>query len=102
MKHKVQQEITTRKKVFYGSKVQHLRKDDCRRWWKFVNKMSGKSDKKSYISLERNGITLNQSELVNSLNEFYVSVNIDIPPLDVTVLPAFLTAVEPVQSVNTL
>ena len=46
LKHKVQQEITTRKKVFYRNKVQHLRKNDCRRWWKFVNKMSGKSEKK--------------------------------------------------------
>ena len=29
LRHKVQQ----RKKAYYKNKVQHLRKDDCRRWW---------------------------------------------------------------------
>ena len=33
-----------------------------------------------------------QQELVNSLNQFYVSVNTDIPPLDSNILPAFLPA----------
>ena len=33
-----------------------------------------------------------QQELVNSLNQFYISVNADIPPLDSNILPAFLPA----------
>ena len=33
-----------------------------------------------------------QQELVNSLNQFYVSVNADIPPLDSNILPPFLPA----------
>ena len=33
-----------------------------------------------------------QQELVNSLNQFYVSVNAGIPPLDSNILPAFLPA----------
>ena len=33
-----------------------------------------------------------QQELVNSLNQFYVSVNADIPPLDSNILPSFLSA----------
>ena len=34
-----------------------------------------------------------QQELVNSLNQFYVSVNADLPRLDGNILPAFLPAV---------
>lgn len=54
--------------------------------------MSGRSEKPSLISLERDGKIMSQQELVNSLNRFYVSVNADIPPLDSNLLPAFLPA----------
>ena len=55
MKFKVQQEIAARKKSYYKNKVKHLRKDDCRKWWNIVNKMSGRSVKSSNFSLERDG-----------------------------------------------
>ena len=61
-------------------------------WWKLVNKMAGKSEKKSNFSFDRDGKTLEQPELVNVLNEFYVSVNSDTPPIDVSTPPAFLPA----------
>ena len=40
------------------------------------------------FSLERDRKTMCQQELVNSLNQFYVSVNADIPPLDINILTA--------------
>ena len=54
--------------------------------------MSGRSRKNTRFSLERDGKILSDSELLNSLNSFYTSVNADIPPLDCSVLPAFLPA----------
>jgi hypothetical protein len=57
-----------------------------------VNKMSGKPEKTKSFSLERNGETLNDEQLASALNEFYVSVNADIPTFDVNSLPAFLPA----------
>ena len=92
LRRKVQYEIRERKKSFYKNKVQHLRNTDSRRWWKMVNKMSGKPEKTKYFSLERIGETLNDEQLASALNEFYVSVNADIPPFDVNLLPAFLPA----------
>ena len=92
LKCKVQSEIKQRKEMFYKDKIQHLRKDNCRKWWNAVNKMSGRSRKNTSFSLERDGKILSDSELVNSLNSFYTSVNADIPPLDCLVLPAFLPA----------
>ena len=46
--------------------------------------MSGKSEKTKPFSLGRDGEILNDLQLANALNEFYTSVNADIPPpLDV-------------------
>ena len=83
LRYKVQHEITEGEKVFYKNKAQHLRKNDCRKWWKIINKMSGKSEKTKPFSLERDGEILNDLPLSNALSEFYTSVNADIPPLDV-------------------
>ena len=54
--------------------------------------MAGKSVKKSNFSLVRDGITLEQSDLVDVLNEFYTSVNSKLPPIDVTTLTDFVPA----------
>ena len=56
--------------MFYKDKIQHLRKDHCRKWWNAVNKMSGRSRKNTSFSLERDGKILSDSELANSLNSF--------------------------------
>ena len=41
LRNKVQQTIAERKRSFYQTKVQDLKKDNCRKWWGTVNKMSG-------------------------------------------------------------
>ena len=86
-------EIAERKKSFYKNKVHHLRNTDSRRWWRTINKMSGKPNKSKSFSLECNGEILNDQRLASTLNEFYVSVNADIPTLDVNSLPTFLPAI---------
>ena len=81
LRHKVQHVITERKKSFYKNKAQHLRKNDCRKWWKIINKMSGKSKKTRPFCLERDREILNDLQLSNAVNEFYTSVNAHIPPI---------------------
>ena len=100
LKYKVQHQIKVRKTLFHKTKVKHLKKDNCRMWWKIVNKMACKPEKNHFFWLEHDGRTLNQSELVKALNVFYASVNSDIPPLDVTALPAFLPAKEPIPTIQ--
>ena len=95
LKYKVQQEIKYRKKTYYKSEVKHLRKSNVRRWWKIVNNMAGKPDNCTSFNFKRDGIILEQSEIVNSLNMFYASVNNDVPIFDITELPPFLPAAEP-------
>ena len=53
-----------------------------------------------FFLLERDGKIMCQQELVNSLNQIYVSVNADIPPLDGNILLAFLPAEAGVLSVQ--
>ena len=52
--------------------------------------MSGKPETTKPFTLERDGEILNNLQASNALNEFYTSVNADIPPLDVNLLPPFL------------
>ena len=94
LKYKVQTEIALRKKEYYKNKVQHLKKEDCRKWWQVVNKMSGRSYKDNKFTFEKDGKLLSDFELVNDLNNFYNSVNAHIPTLDVSTLPAYLPTLE--------
>ena len=55
--------------------------------------MSGKPNKSKSFSLECNREILNDQQLASTLNEFYVSVNADIPTLNENSLPTFPSAV---------
>ena len=100
MKCKVQKEIIARKKSFYKYLRKYLRKDDSRKWWNVVNKMSGRPTRASNFSFERDGNIMSQHDLVKTLNEFFVSVNSDIPALDVNMLPSFLPAKERIPTIQ--
>ena len=93
-RYKVQREIDIRKKTFYADKVKQLPKNDCRGWWKIINTLSGRTNQKSSFSLQRNDQQLTDDEIVNSLNRFFVSVNADIPPIDLKCLPTYLPAAD--------
>ena len=88
LRNKVQQTIAECKRSFYQTKVQDLKKDNCRKWRGIVNKMSGRSERSRHLLLERDGKTLSDPELANALNNFFTSVSLDIPPLDLSLLPA--------------
>jgi hypothetical protein len=62
--------------------------------------MSGKPETTKPFTLERDGEILNKLQASNALNEFYISVNADIPPLDVNLLPPFLPLNESVPAVE--
>ena len=55
LRYKVQEEIKQRKKSFYKNNVQHLKNSDSRKWWKIINKMSGKPGTTKPFTLERDG-----------------------------------------------
>ena len=93
---KVRLEITERKRKFYADKFQHQKKSDTKSWWKLVKQISGQFNNTAPIYIEKNGVTLTDAQLVNAVNEFYIAVNADIPPLDMHELPAFLPAAEQV------
>ena len=52
------------------------------------------SNTKSPIHLEENGTILTNDKLVTTLNQFFLSVNDDVPYLDLHSLPAFLPAAD--------
>ena len=94
LRFKVKSEIGKSKKNFYADKVCRLKHSDARKWWSLVNRMTGrKSNSDSVLSIQADNKTLQGSELAEYLNKLYVSVNADIPPLDLSLLPAYLPVV---------
>lgn len=90
---KVKVEIEKSKRRIYADKVCHLKNSNSRKWWNVLNKMTGRKTKSECVSsLQVDGKTLTGSELMTPLNEYCVSVNADISPLDLSSLPAFLPA----------
>lgn len=89
-RNKVKVEIAKCKKSFYNDKVKHLTNEDCRKWWRFMNRLSGRSDKSQSFTNEKDGSVLIDFELAEHLNKFFLSVNADIPPLNIsnlTIIP---------------
>ena len=52
-KGKVKYAIQLKKKNFYSDKVRHLKKGDCRYWWKLINQLSSRSNSTTPIHLGR-------------------------------------------------
>ncbi len=97
---KVKREIIKQKKAFYSNNVQHLNNTNCRHSWKPVNKMSGRVNNSTTANIEKNGKILTDVELAKALNMFFVSVNADIPALDINRLPVYLPVTEEVPTIE--
>ena len=96
----VQLEIKIKKNNFYTKKIQNLKKGDVRQWWHIIDTMSGRQKNQLQFTIERDGHLLSEADLVESLNEFFVSVASDIPPLDILNLPTFLPTAFPPPTVH--
>ena len=55
--------------------------------------MSGRSQRDRKFVFEKDGRLLSDLELADNLNKYYISVNMDISPLNMTTLPTYLPAV---------
>ena len=86
-RRRVQIGIKIRKNNFYTQKIHNLRKDDVRQWWHTINTMSGRAKSQPQFTTE-------------SLNDYFVSVASDIPPLDIPSLPTFLPAAVPPPTIH--
>ena len=89
-----------KKNNFYTKKIQNLKKGDVRQWWHIIDTMSGQKKNQCQFTIERDGHLLSEGDLVESLNEFFVSVASDIPPLDILNLPTFLPTAFPPPTVH--
>ena len=59
--------------------------------------MSGKTKASSTpINIIKDGVVLSGTKLANAVNDHFLSINADLPPLDLKSLPAYLPAPQPV------
>lgn len=93
---KIRLSIEQRNKQFYTEKVQQLKTNDARKWWNYINKVSGRS---MVCQAPSNRYTIDgeiksSDELATALNDFFLSVNEDIPALDLCQLSAYLPCLD--------
>jgi hypothetical protein len=62
--------------------------------------MSGRAKSQPQFTIERDGQLLSEDELAESLNDYFVSVASDIPPLDIPSIPTFLPAAVPPPTIH--
>ena len=99
-KSKVKYTIQLKKKNFYSDKVRHLKKSDCRSWWKLINQLSGRSNTNTPIHPEEDDALLINDKLVTTLNYFILYVNEDIPTLNMSKLRACLPAADQLPTIH--
>ena len=59
--------------------------------------MSGKKKTSSTpVNIIKGGVALSGTNLANAVNDHFLSINADLPPLDLSSLPAYLPAPQPV------
>jgi hypothetical protein len=71
--------------MHYENKVKHLKSNYPRKWWDYVNQMTGKKKSTpSSINFVKDGAILSGKDLAQSLNTYFLSVNNDLPSLDLS------------------
>ena len=80
-------EILTCKSSFYAKKVQHEMVELCQ-------KIPGKKRVSPNINITRDNVLVSGSDLADLLVRYFSSISADLPPLDPSILPAFLPAPE--------
>ena len=77
-------------RILDTEKTETLKYKDCGKWWHYINKLLGKSNKSQPLTFEKDGSVLTDSKMAEHLNNFFLSVNGSISPLDINTLPVFL------------
>ena len=89
-----------KKRSYYENKVKQLKYSDPKKWWDCINQLFGKNKPTfNNINIVKDGVTLSGMDLAQALNVHFLSVNDDLPNLDPSLSPAYLSAPEPIPSI---
>ena len=94
IRNKVPREIKKAKVNFYANRVRILQQTNPRKWHQQIKSMTGNT--KSELRIPVQGVS--DDDLVtiaNTINDQFVKVSSNIPPLNLGVLEAYLPAKEP-------
>ena len=94
IRNKVQREIKKAKVNFYANKVRILQQTNPRKWHQQIKSMTGNT--KSELRIPVQGVSDDDHiTIANTINDQFVKVSSNIPPLDLGALGAYLPAKEP-------
>ena len=93
-RNKVQREIKKAKINFYANRVRILQQTNPRKCHQQIKSMTGNT--KSELRIPVQGVSDDDHvNIANTINDQFVKVSSNIPPLDLGVLEAYLPAKEP-------
>lgn len=94
LRNKVQREIKKAKVNFYANRVRILQQTNPRKWHQQIKSMTGNT--KADLRIPVQGVSDDDHiTIANMINDQFVHVSSNIPPLDLGVLEAYLPAMEP-------
>ena len=81
--------------------MQHLKSCNSKKWWDSVKLISGKKrGANNAIKIVKDGVPVTGKDLAQLLNDYFSSINTDLPCLDLCSLPAYLPACHPVPTIS--
>ena len=92
--NRVRREIKKAKRVHYNDKIQKHKASNPAEWYKQIKKLTGSGSKTSHIHVPE--VDPNDTkQIADIINSHFASVAADVPPLDMSLLPAFLPSPTP-------
>ena len=94
--NRVRREIKKAKRVHYNDKIQKHKASNPAEWYKQIKKLTGSRSKTSHIHVPE--VDPNDTEqIADIINSHFASIAVaaDVPPLDMSLLPAFLPSPTP-------
>ena len=96
----IKKEILLKKRLFYTNKVR-LKSCNPKKWRHSVKLLSGKKNpSNSVIRIVKDSIPVTGKDLAQSLNGYFLSIDTDLPCLDICSLPAYLPAPHPLPAIS--
>ncbi|KAI8496818.1 scavenger receptor [Branchiostoma belcheri] len=94
LRNKIQRGIKCAKSQFYKTRVQNLKKENPRAWFRELKVLTGGQRKEMTVRVE--GIDPdNHHDIANKINKTFTGITTSLPLLELSQLPAFLPASPP-------
>ena len=96
----LQRSIVADKNDYYKNRVERHKKSNPAEWYRQIRVMTTNNKSQTLITPPPGVDPTNAKDVATSINDHFVSISSDIPPLDTAKLPAYLPAPEKLPEIH--